>query len=75
MDDINFPLKISLVVLITCFLELQIETPFPEAKPSALTTIGKSHLFKNFTTWLFSLQIANLAVGILFLINNFHKSF
>ena len=36
LEDLNFPLKISDKILITCFFVLQIVTPFPAAKPSAL---------------------------------------
>ena len=46
-------------------------TPFPAAKPSALTTTGKLEFFKKILTCFFLLHILNFAVGILFLSQSF----
>jgi len=61
------------------FIFSQMYTPFPAAKPSALTTKGNLLVFKNSSACFDFSKIPNLAVGILyfsqsFLVNIFEPS-
>ena len=59
-SETTFPLNISEAILITCFFDLQIVTPFPAANPSALTTTGNLLLRRKiFTCSMFCLFFCN----------------
>jgi len=58
-------LNISSIATLDSFSLLQIYTPLPDAKLSALITLGYLDFSKNFFASNLFLSTANLAVGIL----------
>ena len=57
--------------LIASSRDVQIETPFPDANPSALTTIGTPFFFIKLQALSKLSKIPKLAVGILFFLHKF----
>ena len=70
-EDLNLPFNISLECFNASLLEVQTETPFPAANPSAFTTIGPPFFLMKLDASLKLLKIPKFAVGIPFFLHRF----